>query len=149
MVGNLPVTIVAGDGELESGLFQLMVLITPDIAPPVLTLVGPASVTLLVGSNYQDAGATAVDALDGDITDRIITDNPVNTSRAARYTVSYTVSDLAGNRASTTRTVIVNPLPPPPRSGGGSTDPVFIALLLLGFLMRSIRTRHDQQQYPL
>lgn len=149
VVGNLPVTIVAGDGELESGLFQLMVLITPDIAPPVLTLVGPASVTLLVGSNYQDAGATAVDALDGDITDRIITDNPVNTSRAARYTVSYTVSDLAGNRASTTRTVIVNPLPPPPRSGGGSTDPVFIALLLLGFLMRSIRTRHDQQQYPL
>lgn len=140
VLGNLPVTVVAGDGELESGPFQLMVLITPDVTRPVLTLEGPASVTLLVGSNYQDAGATAVDALDGNITDRIITDNPVNTSRAATYTVSYTVSDLAGNKASITRTVIVNALPQRPRSGGGSTDPVLLVFLLLGFLRMSIWT---------
>jgi len=78
-----------------------------DSTPPVITLLGPAHVTVIVGSVYKDPGATAVDANDGDLTDRIVVANAVNESVAGAYSVTYTVSDAAGNTASATRTVEV------------------------------------------
>jgi len=48
--------------------------------PPVLSLVGNASETLEVFSSYSDAGSTASDTEDGDITANIVTVNPVDTS---------------------------------------------------------------------
>ena len=83
----------------------------------MLTLRGLPIVTLRVGDAYTDAGASAVDDVDGDITARIVTDNPVDTSRAGTYVVTYSVSDMAGNSASMTRTVIVNSRPR--HHGGG------------------------------
>ncbi|MCB9807151.1 DUF5011 domain-containing protein [Candidatus Peribacteria bacterium] len=47
------------------------------------------------GSVYSDAGATASDNVDGDITANIITVNPVNTNVLGSYTVTYNVSDAA------------------------------------------------------
>ena len=138
IAGDLQVGVVVSDGELESGTFQLLVLVTADVTPPVLTLLGSPRVSLIVGGTYQDAGAAALDDVDGDITDRIITDNPVNTTRVGTYTVVYSVSDLAGNSASITRTVIVN-AKSKRRSGGGSTDPLLLTLLLLSFHRKLIR----------
>jgi hypothetical protein len=130
IVGDLPVEVVVSDGELESETFMVLVFVTSDVTPPELTLLGSPRVTLTVGDAYHDSGATAVDDLDGDITDRIITDNRVNISLAGTYTVAYSVSDLAGNSASATRTVIVT-AKAKRRSGGGGTDFLLIALLLL------------------
>jgi hypothetical protein len=48
---------------------------------------------------YVDAGATAWDNLDGDITNRIVVTNYVDTSTPGSYTVGYNVSDTAGNAA--------------------------------------------------
>ena len=42
--------------------------ITPDVTIPVITLLGESEVSLELGSTYTDAGATAVDNIDGDIT---------------------------------------------------------------------------------
>jgi len=82
----------------------------PDTTPPIITLIGDATVTLTVGDTYVDAGATAADDVDGDITANIVTVNPVNTAVAGTYTVTYNVSDAAGNVATeVTRTVTVNP----------------------------------------
>ncbi len=82
-----------------------------DTTPPVITLVGSASITLTIGDPYTDTGATALDDTDGDITAIITVVNPVNTTVAGTYTVSYDVQDLASNIATTvTRTVIVNPV---------------------------------------
>ena len=79
-----------------------------DDTVPVITLTGNASVTVAFGSTYNDAGATASDNKDGDITANITTVNPVNTSVAETYTITYNVSDAAGNAAGqVTRTVIV------------------------------------------
>ena len=81
----------------------------PDTTKPVITLLGIATVNLTVGDSYTDAGATASDNVDGNITTHIITVNPVNTSVVGTYTVTYNVSDLAGNPATqVTRTVNVN-----------------------------------------
>ncbi len=107
IVGELRAGIVVTDGELGSAVFSLVVLVAADTTPPILILNGLPTVSLRVGDSYVDAGASATDNLEGDVTDRIVTDNPVVTSQAGTYTVTYTVRDLAGNSASSTRTVIV------------------------------------------
>lgn len=70
-----------------------------DTVKPVITLLGSNPVSLFVGDTYNDAGATASDDVDGDITKNINTINPVNTAIAGSYTVTYNVSDAAGNKA--------------------------------------------------
>ena len=77
---------------------------------PVITLLGEAEVSLELGSTYTDAGATAVDNIDGDITANIVTINPVDVNTVGTYTVTYNVSDAAGNAATqVTRTVNITP----------------------------------------
>ena len=64
--------------------------------------------TIEVGSTYTDAGATASDNYDGDITSSIVTVNPVDTDVVGQYTVTYNVSDANNNAAvEVTRTVNV------------------------------------------
>jgi hypothetical protein len=83
-------------------------VVTPDTTAPVITLLGENSVNLNVGDDYVDAGATAFDNVDGDITANIIIVNPVDTSIAGTYIVTYNASDSAGNAADeATRTVNV------------------------------------------
>lgn len=80
----------------------------PDTIAPVITVTGPISVNLTVGDSYTDAGATALDNVDGDISANITVNNSVDTATAGTYTVSYNVSDMAGNAAiEKTRTVVV------------------------------------------
>ena len=82
--------------------------VAPDITVPVITLLGDATVTIEVGSDYTDDGATASDNYDGDITDDIVVVNPVDTDVVGSYTITYNVSDAAGNAATElTREVIV------------------------------------------
>lgn len=64
--------------------------------PPVLTLIGSNPATVNVGETYVDAGATAFDQEDGDITANIISTSTVNTAIAGSYTVTYNVSDSQG-----------------------------------------------------
>ena len=79
-----------------------------DTIIPVITLEGEPSVTVEVGTSYTDAGATASDNIDGDITNNIITVNTVDTDVVASYTVTYNVLDSSGNAATeVTRTVNV------------------------------------------
>lgn len=81
-----------------------------DTTPPVITLLGSPTVNVTVGGSYTDAGATAFDNVDGDITSKIVTVNPVNTLVPGIYIVTYNVSDAAGNAAAqVTRTVNVWP----------------------------------------
>jgi len=81
-----------------------------DTTAPVITLVGSETVTVTLGGTYTDAGATAKDDVDGDITSSIVSTasatNP-NTNLAGTYTITYTVSDAAGNTGTKTRTVNV------------------------------------------
>ena len=79
-----------------------------DTTAPVITLLGDNPVTLEVEDTYTDAGATATDTYDGDITSSIVTVSTVNTAIVGVYTVAYNVSDASGNEAITvTRTVNV------------------------------------------
>lgn len=66
---------------------------------PVITLNGPEHVYVGKETTYNDAGATALDETDGDITSQIIVYNPVDANTVGAYYVTYNVSDKAGNAA--------------------------------------------------
>ena len=64
-----------------------------DTISPVITLNGDDPVIIVVGTTYTDAGATALDDVDGDITDSITVINTVDTTIPGSYTITYNVSD--------------------------------------------------------
>ena len=69
---------------------------------------GDATVTHEVKTTYTDAGATASDNYDGDITANIVAVSTVNENVVGSYTVTYDITDANGNSAVTiTRTVNV------------------------------------------
>ena len=76
-----------------------------DTKGPVITLNGANTITLKVGEKYTEQGAKASDDVDGDVTSKIIISGTVDTKKAGAYTITYTVSDSAGNVTKTTRTV--------------------------------------------
>ena len=76
-------------------------------AAPVITLRGNATVTHKQGTPYTDAGATARDSVDGDLTSSLVIVNPVDPTTTGVYTLTYRARDSEGNTASVTRTVTV------------------------------------------
>ncbi len=74
---------------------------------PKITLNGQNDVTILLNSTYHDAGAKAYDDIDGDISDKVVTKNYVNTHKIGTYSVVYSVVDSDGNSATATRVVHV------------------------------------------
>ena len=87
-----------------------------DTTPPVITLSGDNSQAIVVGDVYLELGATATDNRDGDLTASIVIDvSDVDTTTPGTYTVTYDVSDAAGNAAATVmRTLIVELRPQAP-----------------------------------
>lgn len=105
--GSYTVTYSVTDADANTSIAVRTVnVITGDA--PVLSLLGNPVVSISIGSSYNDAGATANDTEDGDLTANIVINNPVNTSIAGTYTLTYNVTDSNGNAANAiTRTVEV------------------------------------------
>jgi PGF-pre-PGF domain-containing protein len=81
-----------------------------DTTAPSITVNGINPITIHRGDVYTDAGASAIDTVDGDITKNILVNNSVNSDIVGTYTVTYDVNDSAGNNAQQTRTVNVIPV---------------------------------------
>jgi len=118
---NVPATYVltynVQDAAPNAAVEVTRTVIVSDTIAPTITLRGNAALVIQKDASYSDAGATASDSLDGDITVNISVDNPVNTGSPATYTVTYTVSDAVGNPATAvTRSVRVNA---PPTANAG------------------------------
>jgi hypothetical protein len=103
--------LTADDGALSNSddvKITVNAATTPDTTNPVIDMIGNSPRTVKVGGTYNDQGATASDDFDGDITSSIVTVSTVNTSTPGMYTVTYDVSDAAGNPADQkVRTVFV------------------------------------------
>lgn len=117
------VTLSRGEASAEGTASGTITLPEPDMVPPVISLIGAAEVTLSLGAEYTDAGASAYDDQDGDITERIVTTvtsdvyslTELDTAQAGEYIFHYNVSDTAGNAAvEVTRTVTVSEEELPP-----------------------------------
>ena len=108
-------------------------LLGPDTTRPVITLVGANPQTVEVGRAYVELGATATDNVDGDLSDEIVIDaSAVDTGSPGSYSVTYNVSDSAGNDAvQKVRTVQVVEVPVPPVGGGGGVGPSVLPVVIV------------------
>jgi hypothetical protein len=124
VVGANTVGIFFNDGQGRFG--------AGDTAAPTLTLRGEPAMVVTVGAAYQDAGVSATDAIDGDLSGKVIIENAVDPAVIGNYTVVYKVIDSSGNPATpVTRTVEVRPQEP---SGGGGGGAFGVELALLALL---------------
>ena len=88
----------------------LEVIHFPDMIAPIITLVGDNPMSVEHNSTFTDPGATATDNISGDLTP-VIVSGVVDTSTAGTYTLTYNISDPAGNAATPVARVI-QVLPP-------------------------------------
>lgn len=84
-------------------------VVPPDTLAPKLLLKDASIVHLTTGSQFNDPGASAIDNYDGDI--NVVTTGSVDVNTPGEYTLTYTVTDAAGNTSSVDRTVIVDSVP--------------------------------------
>lgn len=78
-----------------------------DFVAPTISLSGPARSYVLVGTAYSEPGYSASDNIDGDISSKVSISGSVDTSKMGRNTLTYTVTDAAGNTATASRSVFV------------------------------------------
>jgi PKD repeat protein len=105
-VSNTNTPCAVNGGEVEDYILE----VDKDRTPPVITLLGNNPDTSEIGNIYIDPGATAWDAVDGNITNKIAVKGTVNGNVEGIYTLKYVVADKAGNISDTAiRTVKVTP----------------------------------------
>ncbi|PTL39378.1 FN3 associated domain-containing protein [Alkalicoccus saliphilus] len=83
-----------------------------DVTPPEITFVDDElnenpRIEMTAGEEFTVPEVTAVDDVDGDITDQVEVTNNVDPDSAGTYTVRYEAADEAGNRGQLTLTVVV------------------------------------------
>ncbi|PIV30054.1 MAG: hypothetical protein COS35_08735, partial [Zetaproteobacteria bacterium CG02_land_8_20_14_3_00_50_9] len=83
----------------DPAINDVAVITVTDGLKPVITMAGATDVYTATGVAYVDAGAAAADNFDGNITAKIVATSTVNTAVPGMYTVTYNVTDLAGNKA--------------------------------------------------
>jgi hypothetical protein len=93
--------VIDAAGNAADEVVRTVIVIEKDDVSPQISLIGKAAIDILVGSEYVDQGATATDNVDGDITDLIVIVgvDAINTDNAGVFTITYNVTDAAGNIA--------------------------------------------------
>ena len=71
-------------------------------------MVGDFTINILVGEPFTDSGATASDDVDGNLSGSILKASSVDLSTVGSYTITYSITDAAGNKNSVERRVIVS-----------------------------------------
>lgn len=74
---------------------------------PTIKLKGSSIVYLKIGEKYNESGYTATDNCLGNITNRVKISGSVDSDKAGKYTITYSVSDDLNNKIEVTRTVYV------------------------------------------
>lgn len=78
-----------------------------DVTPPVITIKGDNPINIDVQTPFTDPGVTAVDQVEGDLTENVTVSGQVDVNTPGEYQLVYSVSDQAGNVGTITRTVKV------------------------------------------
>lgn len=89
---------------------------TLDTVKPILTITGGNSKTITRGTAFTLPTATAIDNVDGNITNKISKTGTFNVDVVGNYPITYRVADNAGNETTVIFTLTVTA---PQSSGGG------------------------------
>ncbi len=99
-----------GNNRMQQFSDPSIAIAKPDFIPPKISLKGETPEVVIINGTYTDAGATALDDTDGDLTSTMEVVSTVDTSKIGSYKVTYTVVDESGNEADpVVRTVLVEP----------------------------------------
>ena len=101
---NVTYTVTDSSGNTTTVVREI---IYDDPVAPELNLEGKATMSLEVGTEYEEPGYTANDNVDGDITDKVEVTGEVNSKKTGTYTLTYSVKDAYENEATAERTVKV------------------------------------------
>lgn len=70
-------------------------LVLGDWTPPVITLDGDNPIIIVARTSYTEPGYTAIDDVDGDITENVVITNNIDINTVGTYEIEYTVVDVA------------------------------------------------------
>lgn len=131
VVGAYTVTYTVSDnaGNLACAVTRTVnVVSAPDITAPVITLIGNDTIIVDLCGYYNEPGATATDNVDGNISANVTNDGasvPFGTlltpGTAGTYTITYTVTDGAGNTGTKARIIVIRDNGPVITIDGGNT----------------------------
>ena len=146
VLNTYTITYTAIDQAGNSTSVTRIVNVVADTGAPIITLNGDNVVRILQSSTYIDAGASAVDSIDGQVS--IITEgvDNVDTAVVGNYTIVYKAVDSSGNTATKARVVIVEADSGSKQltssdSGGGSFGFLLLPLAMLGLRRRLLNSK--------
>ncbi len=84
-----------------------------DETKPTISLLGADQIVIQAGVTFVEPGYSALDGVDGDLTDKVKVEGKVDHFSAGIYTLIYKVSDSHGNEAQVQRIVVVEPIRQP------------------------------------
>ena len=115
VLGEQYVSYTATDAAGNTTTAKRIINVVDTIAP-VITILGDNPASSELGSNYTDAGATAIDNYDGAVT--VIESSTSNEDTLGAQYIFYTATDSSGNEAQVVRTVnIIDTIDPVFTSG--------------------------------
>ena len=82
-----------------------------DREEPIIELKGGNDIYIYKDNKYIETGYTASDNCDGDITNKVVSTVPVDTTKVGTYTINYEVIDSSNNKTSIKRNVTVRERP--------------------------------------
>ena len=88
-------------------------IIKEDIIPPTIQLKNSSSITIMEGEEYKEYGVEVEDDCDKNISNKVVINSNVDTSKEGKYKVTYTTYDENFNKSSVTRNIEVISKPKP------------------------------------
>ncbi len=105
-VGSFTVTYRVSDSS-NNTTTKIITIFIVDTTPPVITLNGESDMTILLGTEYVELGATAYDNYDGDLSSYILIDASIDTNVEDDYVITYYLIDSNHNIMTIDRTIHV------------------------------------------
>ena len=105
--GNYAISYSCTDTAGNAAAPVARTVLVADTTPPVLTLTGGTTSTIDLGTTYTAPVATCTDNVDGAISP--VSSGTVDASTAGTYSISYSCTDTAGNKATQLLLVTVEP----------------------------------------
>ncbi len=114
VLGTYEIKYNAEDSDGNKADEVIRIIHVVDTTKPNITLIGEETVEIETGTSYRDAGATAIDNYDKNISEnieiKIFKDNveveEIDTSEEGTYEITYTVKDSSGNISETVKRTI-------------------------------------------
>ena len=105
-------TEVLGDYEViytlgETKKIRYVSVIEKPVGATSIYLSGDLTVYLRIGDTYKEPGYTVVDSIDSNLTDKVIVNNKLDTTKEGIYRITYMVTNSTGITTQALRTVIV------------------------------------------